>query len=132
MNGVNNFTPPYVKYSTGETVVGEWIDGKPVYQRVFTGTLPALQADGNLRYTGASLMTSFSGTLLGYEGHVMLKRNGQLLDLGLPHNLVGGDNTVISSGNLYFNSPTAWLEVKTSHTASTYGNYAIVVRYIKN
>ena len=37
MNGINTYSPPpYVKYSTTEeVVVGEWIDGKPVYQKVF-------------------------------------------------------------------------------------------------
>jgi len=27
----------FIKYSTDEQIVGEWIDGKPVYQKVFTG-----------------------------------------------------------------------------------------------
>lgn len=31
----------YPKYSTTEQVVGEWIDGKPIYQKTFTGTVPA-------------------------------------------------------------------------------------------
>jgi len=30
--------PRQFKYSTDEQVVGEWIDGKPVYQKTFTGT----------------------------------------------------------------------------------------------
>lgn len=29
----------YPKYSTTEQVVGEWIDGKPIYQKTFTGTV---------------------------------------------------------------------------------------------
>ena len=30
-----------MKYSTEEQVVGEWIDGKPIYQKTFTGTTPS-------------------------------------------------------------------------------------------
>lgn len=30
----------YHKYSTEEQVVGEWIDGKPIYQRTFSGIMP--------------------------------------------------------------------------------------------
>ncbi len=30
----------YHKYSTEEQVVGEWIDGKPLYQKTIKGTLP--------------------------------------------------------------------------------------------
>ncbi len=33
-------TTQYPKYSTTEQVVGEWIDGKPIYQKTFTGTVP--------------------------------------------------------------------------------------------
>jgi hypothetical protein len=39
-------TPPTTTYSTTEQLTGEiWIDGKPIYQRVFTGTISA--AAGN-------------------------------------------------------------------------------------
>lgn len=33
-----------VEYSTTERVVGKWIDGKPLYQRVLTGTLASATA----------------------------------------------------------------------------------------
>ena len=36
----------YHEYSTSEQVVGKWIDGKTVYERVFTGTLPTCVTDG--------------------------------------------------------------------------------------
>ena len=35
----NNSSGNYVdKYSIDEQIVGEWIDGKPIYRRVYTGT----------------------------------------------------------------------------------------------
>jgi len=33
----------FIKYSTDEQIVGEWIDGKPVYQKVFTGLSCTIQ-----------------------------------------------------------------------------------------
>lgn len=33
------------KYSTDETVVGTWIDGKPIYRKVVTGLSFSLKAD---------------------------------------------------------------------------------------
>lgn len=35
-------------YSTTEKVVGMWTDGRPVYQKVFTGTMPSTSSDGTL------------------------------------------------------------------------------------
>lgn len=36
---LDDYTPQEV-YSTEETRIGTWIDGKPVYRRIFTGNLP--------------------------------------------------------------------------------------------
>lgn len=33
-------------YSTNETKIGTWINGKPLYRKVFTGTMPQVQTDG--------------------------------------------------------------------------------------
>lgn len=33
------------KYSTDETVVGKWIDGKPIYRKVFMSTFPNQDTD---------------------------------------------------------------------------------------
>jgi hypothetical protein len=39
----NNSSGNYVdKYSIDEQIVGEWIDGKPIYRRVFSGTVQNL------------------------------------------------------------------------------------------
>lgn len=37
-----------IKYSTTEQVVGEWINGKPLYERTFTGTTGAVGTDATL------------------------------------------------------------------------------------
>lgn len=33
-------------YSTSEKIIGKWIDGKPLYQKVFTGTVPNVTTEG--------------------------------------------------------------------------------------
>ena len=35
-------------YSTGEKVIGTWIDGKPLYQKVIVGTLPNCTTEGTV------------------------------------------------------------------------------------
>lgn len=40
-------------YSQGEAIIGKWIDGKPIYRKVFTGTRPAGTAIGTSTYMGS-------------------------------------------------------------------------------
>lgn len=50
MFGYSNFDPPIsYDYKTTEKVVGEWVDGKPVYENCVTGTFPSLSKN-NSRY----------------------------------------------------------------------------------
>ncbi len=35
-------------YSTTEKIIGTWIDGKPIYQKTITGTMPTVTTDGSL------------------------------------------------------------------------------------
>lgn len=36
----------YHKYSTEEQIVGEWIDGRPIYEKVYIGTTPTVTTEG--------------------------------------------------------------------------------------
>lgn len=44
-----SFTKKQHVYSTEETVVGTWIDGKPIYRQIMSGICPATTADGTFR-----------------------------------------------------------------------------------
>lgn len=48
--------PRYQKYSTEEQIVGEWIDGSPVYQKTFKFKLTALKTEISI---GASVEDAF-------------------------------------------------------------------------
>lgn len=48
LNGYNN-------YSTEETRIGTWIDGKPLYRKVFTGAMPQVQTDGTFVATNINI-----------------------------------------------------------------------------
>ena len=43
----NIFVDEGCNYSTDERVVGTWVDGKPLYQKTFTGTVPAFTPPNN-------------------------------------------------------------------------------------
>jgi microcystin-dependent protein len=47
----NIFMDAGSNYSTEEQVVGTWIDGKPIYQRIFTGSLEYNSSSGRLETT---------------------------------------------------------------------------------
>lgn len=51
------FATAYAKYSTNETVVGEWIDGKPVYQKTITVSTPTYSGSGQATQTETNLST---------------------------------------------------------------------------
>lgn len=38
----------FQRYSTDEIVVGQWTDGKPLYRKVFTGTMPEYSVNSNI------------------------------------------------------------------------------------
>ena len=63
VNAVKNYVDKKQTYSTDETVIGKWIDGKPIYRKVINSTCPSksatwatissnLNADEILSYTG--------------------------------------------------------------------------------
>lgn len=57
-------------YSTTEKVVGCWTDGRPVYQKVITGTMPTCSTDGVAVLSYESVGASIS-TFISCEGYVL-------------------------------------------------------------
>jgi len=96
-NTANVNMVPYHKYSTTEQRVGEWIDGKPLYEKCFQITIPNTSGDGLVVVnTGLSVSTLI-------ELAVALNKNA------------GGDFNVSRSiylhddGSIKIDSPPAWM-----------------------
>ena len=76
----NIYISPENLYSTDETIVGRWIDGKPLYQKTYTGTVTTYTDSGSRRsftldftipdniatYVDASVMTVLHKSGLDY------------------------------------------------------------------
>ena len=45
-------SPTYDVYSTNETIVGKWIDGKPIYRKLYETGMPAIR---NTKYIDSGL-----------------------------------------------------------------------------
>ena len=106
INKVTKKTVP--KYSTNETVVGTWVDGKPIYRRVFkvpAGTvisnssysnLPnAIIKDCDLLISATFMATNGLGDTCNYSFHYAKNPDGQLRALSVRNN---------TSDSIYTNS----------------------------
>lgn len=60
-------TESELSYSTSETKTGgTWIDGKPIYRKVLTGTV--IPSNGSVAISGVSMVTDQYGMLRGSNG----------------------------------------------------------------
>ena len=107
VNKVTKKTVP--KYSTNETVVGTWVDGKPIYRKVFkvpAGTfihnssyssLPnAVIKDCDLLISADFMATNGLGDTCNYSFHFGIGTDGQLKALSLRNNI--DDSTYENAG----------------------------------
>lgn len=58
------------KYSTTEQVVGEWIDGKPIYQKTFTFTMPSVTLETQTSYDAADVSDLSIDNIIDINGAI--------------------------------------------------------------
>ncbi len=64
-NGSGNEGSSYEEvYSTGERVIGKWVDGKPLYQRTFLGTVSSSGTFPSISLEGVKTWVSGSGWII--------------------------------------------------------------------
>lgn len=72
-------------YSTEETRIGTWIDGKPLYRKVFTFSDPGGTADTEVDAINLSENGIEADTLKRIEGYVLNYRGGSINDAGIAY-----------------------------------------------
>lgn len=92
-------------YSTSETIVGKWIDGKPIYRRCFSGS---------------GRLSSFSATLTNAD-----IITNSFCTIKAPTQIMGG----LYPLGLSFNSSTGVIVGSDDYPSSTY--YHVIVEYTK-
>lgn len=111
-------------YSTSEVKTGDtWIDGRPIYRRVFVGTLN--QSDG---VTNVSLLPNVGGSDILSMQLVASKRVGTVefaLTTFFGGNLSAGDYLF----PIYYTA--SGLQIQTGNTDYRGANYRLVVEYTK-
>lgn len=104
------------EYSTDEQVVGHWIDGKPVYQKTFTGTTSATTSSDSV----AGTIVNFD-TLVNSNGTVFLAGAWGVNQHSLPY-----DNVI----EYYIDTSNQVIIHKQNEIANT-KQYMITVQYTK-
>lgn len=90
-----------LKYSTEEQVIGEWIDGKLIYQKTYTGTMPTITAGSNewfdvMRTTGN---VSEYVNSMGYVEQYASSGNKLQIPVGLNRTPVGFATDILKNSN---------------------------------
>lgn len=102
------------KYSTDEQVVGEWIDGKPIYRKVLSYTTAGLK---DISQLNADTVVNFSFKSID-KGAIFF--NGSVPT---------STNTIKS--NAYINNAKTQLSLEFEHTNYTLVKFEIIVEYTK-
>jgi len=111
-------------YSTSEVNTGKtWIDGLPIYRRVFTGTTPASNSLSITLMSGMSVPT-----IVAYGGIVSMNAGGTYLALG-----TYADATSYTFLNLITTGGTGTTSVNLAgqRTTAIAGPYKIWIEYTK-
>ncbi len=104
------------EYSTDEQLVGHWIDGKPVYQKTFTGTTTATTSSDSVAGTIATL-----GTLVDSNGTIFLEGDWGVNQHSLPYDNVAE----------YYVDTSNRLIVHKQNEIANSKEYMITLRYTK-
>lgn len=107
----------YQKYSTDEQVIGEWIDGKPLYQKTLQGitSANALTTTVNLSGLSYDYITISNGSLK--------RNNGAFVPVQTNNNEVSFTAIVLATQNLY---------LKVSDDANNKdADYYVTIQYTK-
>lgn len=108
-------------YSTSERKIGVWIDGKPLYQRTFTGTLST--ADGVT--TVAPLANVSASGIIDLQVIVSKTVGNISFALSNFHGEQANDWVIV----VYYESPG--LQISTGNTDYRGANYRLTVKYTK-
>lgn len=112
----NGFIQSQFNFSTEEQVVGRWIDGKPIYQKTFTGTTSATTSSDSVAGTIINL-----DTLVNSNGTIFLAGAWGVNQHSLPY-----DNVI----EYYIDTSNQIIIHKQNEIANT-KQYMVTIQYTK-
>jgi len=112
----NGFVQSQTCYSTEEQIVGKWIDGKPLYQKTFTGTTSTTTSSDSVAGTITNL-----DTLVNSNGTIFLAGAWGVNQHSLPYNNVA---------EYYIDTSNQVIIHKQNEIANT-KQYMVTIQYTK-
>ena len=103
-------------YSTDEIRIGTWIDSKPIYRKVLTGTLPTGSGENTFNFSGINII-NFYGEIKATSGATFLINTYYT---PIPAYSISG--WIDNSGNL---------KIECGSNYNTSSQYEIVIEYTK-
>jgi len=113
-------------YSTTEQVVGTWIDGKPLYRRIMTGTIPSTSANG----TYANITSDIADNIdFAYIELQIAERTDNIV-VNFPRVYASFSSQAYAQSNCSITSAKK-LQVSNTTTELNAGTYYVWVNYTK-
>lgn len=108
-----------IEYTATETIVGKWVDGRPVYRRVIEQTVTTGYTD---------LLEDFNTLLIGCKGCVEFS-NGVTLPV---QNFVTTSNKGLAGFvEVYVNDDPKTLRCRVEYSGSTLSKLHLILEYVK-
>ena len=125
-------------YSTTEKIIGTWIDGKPLYQKVLTGTVPTCSTNA----TGVTSLVSVGATVDSYIKVSCMSKSAtsnSYMDSAtyFPDYPIGTENKYVGlrlfayPNNASTTANKNKVAIVNSSTANNNATYALVIQYTK-
>jgi len=112
-------TPKLMKYSTSEQMVGYWIDGKPIYQRVLTGQLGTI-TDG--------VMTNQNNDVSSWSIDNIIQMNGILSNTYIFPTISDSYNRQV---RVRFIKDENWIQIQCDQVSWSNKSYHLIIQYTK-
>lgn len=108
---INNNLINMSQYSTNEIKIGTWIDGKPLYRKVLSGTLPTGSGDNTFSISNSRIV-SVNGFVNSQYG-IWFNTNGYFTEAGyiISCYLNGARNTITLKCGSFYNSDSQYFMI---------------------
>lgn len=121
-----NVAPSYEDYSEDEIVIGKWIDGKPVYRKMITGSPPIVTKDGTFVTKNFKIADNIENIIqwygrIGVQPITYITNGG--LQLKTYVSLAAGE-LVVSCSNTSFNSAMVYIFVEYTKTTDAENSFS--------
>ena len=122
----NIYTNPENIYSTEESVVGQWIDGKPIYQKTITGTTVSASSDTLSNHINVSSLNI--DNMISIEGYFISRNdNGVYRPVNMVQETQGSSYCVLVD----FDKTAGYLREAVSPASNTSKPEVITIQYTK-